>query len=159
HPSLAGTVVKADLNHPLYTTEFSPDGRVLAAAGAGRVVHLWDVSNPARPRPLGTPLTGPANTIYSVAFSPGGTMLAAASADGAVRLWTVTAPARAEPLGRPLTGPGTGPGVESVAFSPDGTTLAAGTADGTVLLWNVASPARPVSLPGTPLTGPTKFVS
>src|SRR5262249_56926721 len=41
HPSPAGTVVKADLNHPLYTTQVSPGRRVLAAArGPGRV-DLW----------------------------------------------------------------------------------------------------------------------
>ena len=34
----------ADADHPLYVATFSPDGSVIAAAGAGRVVHLWRVS-------------------------------------------------------------------------------------------------------------------
>ncbi len=159
HPSLVGTVVKADSQHPLYVAAFSPDGRVLAAAGAGDVVRLWNVSDPARPRPLGTPLTGPASTIYSVAFSPDGKTLAAGSADKTVRLWDVSDPAHGAPLGGPLTVPKGGSSVQSVVFSPDGSTLAAGTAGGTVCLWNVADPRRPAVFAGMPLTGPALAVS
>ena len=157
HPSLIDTLVRTDLDHPLYVVAFSPDGTVLAAAGAGQVVHLWDVSDPARPRLLGAPLTGPTYTIYSIAFSPDGTTLAAGSADDKVWLWDVSDPARAVPLGRPLTGMKAY--VESVAFSPDGQTLAAGTAAGNVWLWNVASPAHPVAFARMPLTGPAMQVS
>jgi WD40 repeat protein/transcriptional regulator with XRE-family HTH domain len=157
HPSLIGTVVKADLSRPLYVAAFSPDGKVLAAAGAGQVVHLWDVSDPARPRPLGAPLTGPTYTVYSIAFSPDGRTLAAGSADDKVWLWDMSDPARAVPPGRPLTGPKAY--VESVAFSPDGKTLAAGTEAGTVWLWNVTRPARPVAFSGMPLTGSARQVS
>jgi len=78
---------------------FLDEVRLACAAGAGQVVKLWDVSDPARPVPLGA-LAGPSNTIYSVVFSPDGRTLAAASADDTVRLWNVTDPARARPLGR-----------------------------------------------------------
>jgi WD40 repeat protein len=50
HPSFIDTVVKTEVDDPLYVAAFSPDGTVLAAAGAGQVVHLWDESDPARPR-------------------------------------------------------------------------------------------------------------
>ena len=94
HPSPVATLVQANGQDPLYTAAFSPDGKTLAAAGAGRVVRLWDVADPAHPVPVGQPLTGPSNTIYSVAFSPDGKTLASASADKTVRLWNVLTPRR-----------------------------------------------------------------
>ena len=54
----------------------SPDDRLLAAAGDGGTVRLWDVSNPRHPLLLAL-LTGPADTVYALAFSPDGTTLAA----------------------------------------------------------------------------------
>jgi WD40 repeat protein len=114
---------------------FSPLGHTLASGNADGAVWLWDVTDPARPRTLGQPLTGNAAAVASVAFSPGGHTLASGSVDVAVRLWDVTDPARPRPLGQALTG-GTG-AVYSVAFSPDRHTLASGSADGTIRLWNL----------------------
>ena len=120
---------------------FSPRGHTLAGNGSNRgPVRLWDVTDPARPRPLGGPLTGSAASVGSVAFSPGGRTLASGSDDSAIRLWDVTDPARPRPLGGPLTGSG-GP-VYAVAFSPGGRTLASGDING-VRLWDVTDPARP----------------
>ena len=156
HPvPLGGPLLPKNGKEPLYTAAFSADGTLLAAAGAGRKVWLWNVRNPARAVRL-APLAGPASTIYSLAFSPRGPVLAAGSADDTVRLWDVADPADPAPVGRPLTGPASY--VQSVAFSPDGRTLAAGSADDTIRLWDVADPARPAAL-GPPLTGPAKMVT
>jgi WD40 repeat protein/transcriptional regulator with XRE-family HTH domain len=138
----------------VFSVAFSPDGQTLAAASADGLTRLWSVRDPARPVPLGPPLTGPASYAYSVAFSPHGHLLAVGSADKTVRLWSVSDPARPVPLGPPLTGPASY--VYSVAFSPDGKTLAAGVTDGTVWLWNLAVPAHP-SLVAT-ITGPNGHV-
>jgi WD40 repeat protein/transcriptional regulator with XRE-family HTH domain len=138
----------------VFSVAFSPDGQTLAAASADGLTRLWSVRDPARPVPLGPPLTGPASYAYSVAFSPDGNLLAVGSADKTVRLWSVRDPARPAPLGPPLTGPASY--VYSVAFSPDGKALAAGVTDGTVWLWNLAVPARP-SLVAT-ITGPNGHV-
>ena len=68
---------------------FSPDGRTLASGDNGGTVRLWDVTDPADPRPLGQPLTGSTVAVDSVAFSPDGHTLASGSDDGTTRLWNL----------------------------------------------------------------------
>ena len=66
------------------------------------MVRLWDVTDPAHPRPLGQPLTsGGTASVVSVAFSPDGHTLAGGSYDGTTRLWDVADPAHPRPLGQP----------------------------------------------------------
>jgi WD40 repeat protein len=108
---------------------------MLASGSVDGIIRLWDVADPARPRPFGQPLPGSTAAVYSVAFRPGGRMLASGSADGTVRLWDIADPAHPRPLGQPLTGSSVS--VHSVAFSPDGRTLATGSDDGTTGLWDL----------------------
>jgi WD40 repeat protein len=113
---------------------FSADGHTLASNADG-TIQLWDVTDPAHPRPLGRPLTGRTAGIGSVAFSPsvvfsprGHTLAGNGSNGGPFRLWDVTDPARPRPLGQPFTG--SAASVYSVAFSPGGYMLASGSIDG-----------------------------
>jgi WD40 repeat protein/transcriptional regulator with XRE-family HTH domain len=129
---------------------FSPDGRTLAVAFTDSRLRLWNIADPARPVPLGPPLSGPASGyVESVAYSRDGRTLATGNDDGTVRLWDVADVARPRALGKPLTGPKSY--VFSVAFSPDGRTLAAGSADKTVRLWDLTDRAAPSAL-GKPIT-------
>ena len=124
---------------------FSPMGTRWPAAALTAPSRLWDVADPAHPRPLGQPLTGTGiAAVASVALSPDGRTLASGDVDGTVRLWDVADPARPRPLGQPLTGKSAA--VDSLAFSPDRHTLAIGGDDGTVALWDVADPAHPSPL-------------
>ncbi len=139
----------------VYSVAFSPRGNVLASGNVDGSIRLWDVADPAHPRPLGQPLTSVGGiSVYSVAFSPGGHTLAIGSFDGSIRLWDIADPAHPRPLGPILTG---GSPVASVTFGLHGNILASGSVDGTIRLWNVADPKMPSPL-GQPLTGSTAAV-
>ena len=156
--SLPQTVLTGTGIGAVNSVAFSPDGHTLASGGnADGTVALWDVGDPADPRPLGLPLTGGGSAaVDSVAFSPDGHMLASGSDDGVVQLWNVADPAHPRPLGQPLTSGGSA-AVDSVTFSPDGHTLASGSDDGVVQLWNVADPAHPRPLGQPPANGGAVF--
>jgi len=163
---------------PVNSVAFSPDGHTMASGDADGTTRLWDVTDPAHPRPLGRPLpSGPSNgpvgtaLVQSVTFSSDGRMLASGDSGGTVQLWDVTDPAHPRPLGQIPPGNFT---IQSLAFSPDGHTLAAGanttsglnnfsstiqnTTNGvydfssTIQLWDVTDPMRPRQV-GHVLTG------
>jgi WD40 repeat protein len=73
-----------------HTLAFAPDGRTLATASSDQTVLLWDVTDPARPRRLGDPLTGHTTAVMSVAFTPDGNTLVTANLDETVLLWDLT---------------------------------------------------------------------
>ena len=115
----------------VWSPEFSPDGRTLAAgiltltSGDGAAL-LWDV---ASGRVLDR-FKGHTDQVFDVSFSSDGGRLASASADETVRLWDL---ATGEQVGDPLLGHSAE--VHAVMFDPAGADLVSGGADGSVIVW------------------------
>ena len=141
------------------TVAWSPDGRTLAigieaskdaqsetdgnASTESGSVALWDVTNPARSRPLGEPVPGHTRSVNSVAWSPDGRRLATGSWDGAMIIWDVSDRARPHRAGAALTGHTEA--ITTVVWAPDGHTVVSGGVDATN---DHLGPCRPV--PATP---------
>lgn len=139
----------------MQSVALSRDKRTLAAAGADRLVRLWDVSNDRAPVALSEPLGGATDTIFAVAFSPDGNTLAAGGGDKAVYLWDISNREKPTAYEQQLLGPAAL--VYSLAFSPDGAVLAAGSGDNMIHLWETAgSGAQPVYKQA--LAGASKYV-
>jgi WD40 repeat protein len=115
--------------------QLSPDGRLLATAGApsavgqGADVAIWDARTGRRL--FAFPAHG--DQIFDLEFSPDGSSLVTASADGTAKVWDATS-------GRELFDlTGHAGAVTDVVFSADGRRLATAGFDLTARLWDAAS--------------------
>ncbi|MFI5585881.1 helix-turn-helix domain-containing protein [Amycolatopsis sp. NPDC051758] len=113
----------------------SRDGRLLAVVSQAKLVQLWTITDPGRPRRAGAPI--PLTTRYGAALdlSPDGRTLAVGDGDRAVQLLDAATPGAPKLTGGII---GTSP-----AFSPDGRLLATIGDDHVIRLWDVTDRARP----------------
>lgn len=112
---------------------FSPDGGLLASAGNGRSIVLWDVVSRAA---SGPPLEAHTTAVGSLSFNADGSRLASYDSNGTLLIWDVTTRKR---VGRSLQRENTYRATAVMALSPDGRTAATTEKDGPVVLWDVAT--------------------
>ncbi len=103
---------------------YSPDGKCIAAIGAGRALTLWDAATGKEVRQFPN-ISQP----IGLAFSPDGKMIATTD-NPYCYLWDVATGREVRRL------KGHQNVVQGVAFSPDGKRVATGGSDGTLRLWD-----------------------
>lgn len=109
------------------TLAFSSDGKLLASAGEGRTIEVWNRDGDRMHE-----LRSNSSLQTSLAFTLDGSWLASGEADGSVTLWDMK-------TGKPRPFTRLHRAVSALSFSPDGKTLALSADDASIRLFEVES--------------------
>ena len=104
---------------PIWELAFTPDGRILAAAGSETILNLWDVSGTGAPNTF----SGHTSNVTSIALSQDGKTLAAGAEDNTIKLWDVASGEELRTLSTHHPDDSSSHGVLDMVFSPDGKML------------------------------------
>ncbi len=113
---------------PVWGVAWSADGSTIAAAGADRVLRIWNASSGALLNEVKNAHTR--GSINAIAFSPKGDLLATAGDDKVAKIW------RAPGLEPVATLTGHADEVKSLCWNYAGTRLITGSKDGQVRIWD-----------------------
>ena len=129
----------------VFTSDFSPNGQLLATGSHDTSIVLWDTFTgkaidtlPGRRQEAH--VRGDFSP-FSLSFSPDGRTIASGSSDGMVKLWDM----RTRQVKATLSEQSR---VASLCFGPEGRTVAAGMKDGAIAVWDVGSKQPVVSISG-----------
>jgi WD40 repeat protein len=131
---------------PLYSVAVSPDGKLVAAGGSERLIHVWEVEtgkkvvdlpghvDPKVPVRFGFEgrIIG---SIRTLAFSKDSRLLASAGQDSSIILWDLSTKQKV----RQFTSPEDR--VNCVTFTADGKQLVSGGSQGIIYIWDVSVPS------------------
>jgi len=140
-PQTGELVVELPHETRIWSTAFSPDGRLLVTASLDGSARLWSTTDGTR---VGAILRHP-GFPRTARFSPDGRRLATASSLGMARVWDATT---GQPIGPPLEHDASGnrAGVLSLEIGPEGRRLITSDDQGWVYLWDATT--------GSPLAEP-----
>jgi WD40 repeat protein len=123
--------VRLRIGNTVNAIAWAPDGKLVAAAGEARFIHIWDPESAKEVMRLPTL----ASRVRAMTFSPDGKWLAVTGEYSAIHLWNVALRGD-EVKPRQLAGHGSGSGL---VFAPDSKTLYSCGYDGFIRVWDVAA--------------------